>query len=162
MDISLLQGTVASLKLAGDIAKGFLQLKSISDVQAKVIELQSVILSAQGDALAAQAQQTAMLEEIRNLKEEITCVKAWEKEKQRYKLISPWQGLLLYALKENCSFSEPPHWICTNCYENGRKSILNLMRKQNVVAFILFCPACRAEYLTRSATSPPVAEYATE
>ena len=47
MDLSLIKGTITGLKSASDIAKGFLELKSIADVQAKVIELQSVILSAQ-------------------------------------------------------------------------------------------------------------------
>lgn len=125
MDMSLIQGTISGLKIAGDIAKSFLELKSISDVQAKVIELQSAILSAQGSALSANADQAAMVEEIRALKEEISRVKAWETKKQRYKLHTPWAGAVVYALKESMSQGEPPHWICTQCYENGRPSILN-------------------------------------
>ena len=83
MDIALIQSTISGLKVASEIAQGFLKLKSLSDVQGKVIELQSVILAAQSSAFAANAHQTAMVEEIRNLKEEITRVKAWEEEKQR-------------------------------------------------------------------------------
>ena len=41
MDMSLIQGTISGLKIAGDIAKGFLELKSIADVQEKVIELRA-------------------------------------------------------------------------------------------------------------------------
>ncbi len=160
MDLSPFQGTISGLKLAGDIAKTLFELKSLSDVQAKVVELQSAILSAQNSALAANAQQTAMIEEIRHLREEIARVKAWEQEKQRYKLICPWPGIVLYALKESCSAAEPPHWICTKCYEERRKSILNPQKKTD--DFVLICPACKAEYLTWNKLHPPVPQYAPE
>ena len=159
VDMSLLQGTITSLKLAGDIAQGFLKLQSLAEVQGKVIELQSTILSAQSSALEANAHQTAMIEEIRNLKEEITRIKAWEKEKQRYKLVSPWQGTVLYALKEKCSSSEPPHWICTKCYEEGRKSILNPQKKATWYAVV--CPMCKCEFHSPQHRGwPPIPEYA--
>jgi Zn finger protein HypA/HybF involved in hydrogenase expression len=150
MDISIIQGTVSSLKLAGDIAKSFLNLKTISEVQGKVIELQSVILSAQSSALEAQSHESAMIEQIRNLKEEIARVKAWEKEKQRYKLISPWSGTVLYALKKESSASEPAHWICAKCYEDRRKSILNPQKKVvgRYFSYVFVCPTCKSEYFS--------------
>ena len=138
-----MQSTISGLKLAGDIAKSFLELKSVFEVQGKVVELQSAILSAQSSALSANAAQATMIEEIRNLKEEIARIKAWESEKKRYQLISPWNGTVVYALKKSMSDSKPPHWICTNCYENGRKSILNQHHKPG--SFIEFiCPVCKA------------------
>ena len=143
MDLTLIQGTISGLKLAGDIAKGFLELKSLTDVQGKVIELQSAILSAQGSALAANADQAAMVQEVRNLKEDIARIKAWEEQKQRYKLASPWQGCVVYALKQQCSGTEPPHWICTKCYEDGRKSILNPIKGDGWYRFC--CPVCKSE-----------------
>jgi hypothetical protein len=160
IDMSLLQGTVTSLELAGDIAQGFLKLQSLAEVQGKVIDLQSAILAAQSSALEANAHQTAMVEEIRYLKEEIARIKAWEKEKQRYKLISPWEGTVLYALKKECSLSEPPHWICTKCYEDGRKSILNTYHKIEYAVFILVCPMCKAEYFAPHRSKPPIPQYA--
>jgi hypothetical protein len=105
MDITLIQSAITSLNTASNIAKGFLELKSISDVQGKVIDLQSAILSAQSSALAANSGQMIMIEEIRTLKEEIANIKAWEAQKKRYKLIKPWPvhavGSIAYALKES-------------------------------------------------------------
>ena len=146
MDMTLIQGTISGLKLAGDIAKGILELKSLSDVQGKVIELQSAILSAQSSALSANADQAAMVEEIRALKKEIADIKAWEEQKQRYKLVSPWGGAVsvVYSLKEKCKSSEPPHWICTKCYDDGRRTILQ--PRENKDGFILLvCPTCKSE-----------------
>jgi len=153
MDMSLIQGTITGLKTASDIAKSFLELKSIADVQTKVIELQSAILSAQSSALAANSDQAAMVEQIRTLKEEIASVKAWETQKQRYKLVTPWSAGVAYALKQSMSDSEPPHLLCTNCYENGRKSILNPISDSN--AFISYvCPVCKSQIPTGYRGSP--------
>lgn len=163
MDMQLIQGTIASLKFAGDVAKSLLELKTLTDVQGKVIELQSAILSAQSSALSANAEQSAMVEEIRRLKEEIASVKAWESEKQRYKLTNPWEeegGGVAYALKKSMANSEPAHLICTKCYEDGRKSILNPFK--NDKGFIVYgCPICKAQIPTgwRGGAMP---EYAPE
>ena len=158
MDMSLIQGTISGLKLAGDIAKGFLDLKTFNEVGGKVTELQSAILSAQSSAMEANAAQFAMIEEIRALKEEMTRIKAWETQKQRYKLVTPWSAGVAYALKQSMSNSEPPHLICTNCYESGRKSILNPLA--NSSGFVSYaCPACKSQIPTGYRGSP-APEYA--
>ena len=160
MDMSLIQGTITGLKTASDIAKGFLELKSITDVQGKVIELQSAILSAQSSALAANSDQAAMVEQIRTLKEEIASVKAWETQKQRYKLTPPWDGSVVYALKESVANGEPAHWICTSCYENGRKSILNQIQGKDY-DFMVVCPVCKSQIQSPYRGSSPLT-YASE
>jgi len=166
MDMTLIQSTISGLKLAGDIAKGFLELKSISDVQGKVIELQSAILSAQSSALSANADQTAMVEEIRILKEELARVKAWEAQKNRYKLVEPWKtdqnwnpGSITYALKESMKESEPPHLICTKCYEDGRKSILNPLKPTDG-RVVFTCPVCKLQIPTGNRWTVPPVKYA--
>ncbi len=152
MDMTLIQGAVAGLKTAGDIAKGFLELKSMADVQGKVIDLQSTILAAQSSAIAAQSEQFTMTEKIRDLEKEIGRVKAWGTEQQRYQLVSPWIGSVAYALKESMSASEPPHYLCTKCYEDGRKSILN--PNSNLKGSIdMVCPICISLIPTHSRRS---------
>lgn len=146
MDMSLIQGTITGLKTASDIAKGFLDLKNLSEVQGKVIELQAVILNTQSSAMAANSAQFAAVEEIRAIKEEVMSIKAWEAQKKRYKLVSPWQGTVLYALKESVSDSEPPHWICTHCYENGSKGFLN--HKEESQSLFMVCAKCKNKIQT--------------
>jgi Zn finger protein HypA/HybF involved in hydrogenase expression len=98
-------------------------------------------------ALAAQTDQSSLIDKIRDLENEIADVKAWGVEKIRYKLITPWQGSLTYALKESTSNAEPPHYICTSCYQNGRKSILN--QKTDAGRWTLYaCPVCKSQIPT--------------
>ena len=160
-DMALIQSAVTSLKTAADIAKGFLDLKSISDVQSKVIDLQSVILSAQSSAIAAQSDQFAMLEEVRTLKEEIAKIKAWETQKQRYKLVSPSVAAMAYALQKSMSNGEPPHYLCANCYQKGKPSILQHSKnKDGLSCFVCQDPSCKsiAQMRYRGVAPPKYAE----
>ena len=160
MDASLILGTISGLKTAGDIAKSLLDLKSVAEVRGKVIELQSVILSAQSSALEANARQSALVEQMRTLKEEIANIKAWEKDKQRYAFVSPWSGFIVYAMKKESAGTEPPHWICTKCYEDRRKSILNQIQRTDKTFWKIVCPICKSENhsLYRSPYQPKYAE----
>lgn len=141
MDMALIQGTISGLKTAADIAKSLMEMKSVSDIQGKVIELQSAILAAQSSALAANADQSAMAEEIRALKEEMARVKAWESQKQRYQLTQfGRESALVYALKKSVSNSEPAHYLCAKCYEDGKRMIL---QPKQINGFAnLSCPSC--------------------
>lgn len=70
----------------------------------------------------------------------------WNEEKQRYQLTSPWPGGVVYALKGACKGTEPPHWICQHCYENGRKSILqNNQKHDRRIFYTLKCFHCNFE-----------------
>lgn len=126
VDIATIQSAVMGMKAAGDIAKSLFQLSSSAEIKAQVIDLQNAILSAQQSAFAAQSQQSAMIQQIDDLKKEIADIKAWEKEKQRYKLMNtPWgAGGVVYGLKESCKETEAAHYICTKCYDDGRRTIL--------------------------------------
>jgi hypothetical protein len=144
VDMGSIAAALGGLKTAADIAKGLLALKSDAERQAKVIELQTVILAAQSSAIAAQSDQFTMLEEMRQLRDEIAKVRAWETQKQRYKMAVPFPGVTVYALLRSMSNGEPPHYICANCYQDGKRSMLqHNTTKNNWPA--LACAACKFE-----------------
>lgn len=143
VDIPSITAAIVGLRNAADIAKAMRDLHTQAEIQTKVIDLQSAILSAQSDALAAQSDQSTMLQRIRDLQEEVARVKAWEDTKQRYQLITPWEGCHVYALKETSKGADPPHWICPHCYEDGKKSILhNTEKTLNRRHWIIKCQRC--------------------
>ncbi len=144
-DIALIQGAITGLKTAGDIAKSFLELKSISDIQGKVIELQSAILSAQSSALAAQGEQSLMVQRIRDLEEEVADAKAWKETEQRYQLDEIGKGFFAFSLKEESKGAEPFHKICANCYQKRKKSILQ-MQPQTALGDRYYCHECKFEF----------------
>ena len=144
MDIALIQSAMSSLNSAANIAKAILNLKVSTEVQGKVVELQSLILAAQSDALSANAAQTEMADQIQALKDEISCIQAWEKQVTRYQLFSPWTGTLVYALRESEKESEPAHWICTHCYSERQRGFLQF-RRQASGRQLYACDRCGTE-----------------
>lgn len=155
-DMSLIQNAVLGLQTAANIAKGLVHLNSMADVQLKVIDLQTSILSAQSSALAAQSDQFAMIERIHNLETEVAEIKAWEEEKQRYQMATPWEGFFVYALKESGKGTEPPHWICEHCYQEGRKAILQKRPNPNKPMFkIMKCSHCSFQMEMRDSNISP-------
>ena len=141
IDIPSISAAITGLKTAAEIAKAMKGLHDLADVQSKVIELQSAILDAQTSALAAQSDQFTMIQKLRELETEVMQVRAWEETKQRYQLITPWWGCHVYALKESHKNADPPHWICPQCYEDGRKSLL-LNHEDLGVAHHIKCSRC--------------------
>src|SRR5262245_52272779 len=96
--VTLFVNIGTSLNLAKNIAVGLSNLKTMAEVNAKAIELQGAILSLQSDAFTAQAQQSALLQRVRDLETEVASVKAWEETKQRYELNEVHPGTFLYSL----------------------------------------------------------------
>lgn len=141
MDINNITATVTGIKAAGDIVKSLIESKISSDVRGAINELQTQLFTATSNAASAIAEQTAMNEEILSLKKEIKKIKAWNIEKKCYKLSAPWQGAVVYAVKKSMSNELPPHWICTNCYEDGRKSIIT-QQKIGSGYLKFMCPKC--------------------
>lgn len=126
---------LSALKTALDVAKG---LKGIDDavrVNAAVIELQENIL-------AAQEAQATLVKRVGELEAEVARLKAWDGEKQRYQLTNVGSGVLAYALKDGMENGEPPHQLCTSCFQAGFKSMLNKQTWNPGLASVLICNDC--------------------
>jgi hypothetical protein len=147
--VSLFVTIGTQLKLAADIAIGLSNIHTSAEVNAKAIELQRIILSLLGDAVSAQSEQSAMVHRISDLEKEIADIKAWEETKQRYELHQPMAGTFVYTLKVQSRGTEPTHWICTNCYEDSRRSILQIQSSGHGTDHFV-CPRCKAAIFVSS------------
>ena len=144
MDLLAIQGAISSLKAAAEISKSILDMKNMSEVQSKVIELQSALLEAQNCALTATASQFELQEKVRELEAKLKARGDWEEQKIRYQLVSPWKGpAQTYALKKSHSNGEQPHLVCSSCFHNEEKVILNPVK--NKTGWIqMVCPKCKS------------------
>ncbi len=108
---------LGAIKTALDIAKG---LKDISDTAARnmaVVELTEKIL-------AARESQSALLDRVSELEQEVVRLKDWEADKKRYQLSDIGNGVVALVLKPAMSNGEPAHKICADCAAKGEKSHL--------------------------------------
>ena len=139
---------VGSLKVAGEIAVGLVNLKTMGEVQTKAIELNQKIISAQHEIFAAHTAQTALIQRVGELEKQIANMEAWETEKQRYQMVIPYPGATVYALKKTMSEGEPAHYVCASCYQTGKRSILQCREPtvgKGVRLAVFSCPACKSE-----------------
>jgi hypothetical protein len=163
---------ISGLKTAGEIAGSFIKMRDEAMIQAKVIELQSVILAAQSSALAAQGEQFALLEEKRRFEQKIVEFEDWAAEKQRYELKAIGSGAFAYAIKPGMENGEPSHWLCAVCFNKRHRSFLQSHgnvhpktgRRTDTAQWT--CSTCRAEitvsYTANPGRSAAVAEPATQ
>lgn len=160
MDLAAIQAAISSLKAAADISKSIMDMKTMSEVQGKVIELQSALLGAQNSALSATTSQFELQEKIRELEARLKEKGDWEAEKARYQLVNPWRGpAQTYALKKSHANGEEPHLLCASCFHKGVKEILNpLTNKERWVQMV--CPRCKSTMDTgyRGIGAPEYAE----
>jgi rubrerythrin len=126
MDIGSITSAINSLKVAKDIAQALLELKSLGDVQAKVIDLQAQILSAQSSALDAQSEQFELRKRIAEIEKQLSELQVLAAERQRYELKVVAPERYAYVLKAEHRGAEPEHWLCANCFDRGEKSIMQL------------------------------------
>lgn len=119
-----LGSALGALQKASNIIKDWASFSTDKERAAKIGELNGQILSAQTSAIQANAAQATLIEQVGTLKAEIAGFETWDSEKIRYELRHVGDGSSAYVIKQEAAGSEPPHWICPNCYENRKKTIL--------------------------------------
>jgi hypothetical protein len=130
---------IGAFKTLFDTARSLRDMNDAVVRSAAVIELQEQILS-------ARAQQIELIERVRELEREVAQFKTWETEKQRYKLKDFGQHTFAYELKPETANDEPEHLICPQCYQIGRKSILQFEGRHNLSKLAMYrCYSCRTQ-----------------
>src|SRR5271169_4161366 len=87
------------LKATSESIKELVQVRDQIKLWDTVIKLQADILSAQQGATAAQARETALLEQVCNLEKEVADLKAWDAEKDHYELKEVGPGAFARTFK---------------------------------------------------------------
>jgi len=139
-------GAISGLKSAGDIVTAALKLRDAALLQEKIIELNGVILTAQQNAAAAQKEQLALLDEVRQLKARVMELEGKGSERERYKRTDMGGGTFAYTPKDGVEKGEAAHALCANCYEKGHLATLQRAgtsaRKQEVYK----CMSCESTF----------------
>ena len=148
----------SSLKAAKDIIQGLNAIKTQEAINEVKINLQSLMLDAQQGLFAAQEREAALVKTIAALEQEIVDLKDWQAEKRRYELKNLGRSSFAYMVKPAMREGEPPHWLCTNCFDSAQKSIMQYQgRGKEPRDAIHGCNRCKATIIVHYATLP---EYA--
>ena len=140
-------------KAAFDVAKGITALNSEVERNLAVVEIQRLVLDGNANLMAAQQSHSEALNRVDDLEKEILRLKDWSAEKQNYQLKSIDPSGFAYMPKPGMNDGQPPHWLCTNCFEQAQKSILQL--KGTVGQFSTHhCNRCSGQMAVYARRSP--------
>ena len=114
----------ASGEAAVNIVKGIFALKSETEKNQAIIDIQRHVAETLRALIAAEQDNHARLKEVDALETKIVELERWAAQKQNYDLDDTGQGNLAYRLKDGVEPPEKPHWICPQCYEDGKRSLL--------------------------------------
>lgn len=155
IDISHAMTLATSLQTAGEITKAMIGIRDGALLQAKVIELNGIILSAQGSALASNQDQFALLQSVRDLEAKVVEMENWAAEEKRYELKDFGGSTFAYVLKPEEPGSRNDHRLCSACFENRHKSTLQNMGGTHQGRQKYWCPKCKSEFKLGAFVEPP-------
>lgn len=124
--ITELLSAAQSVKVLNDLVQGSLELKKFNDIALALSKVNESLLTAQAAAMKSHAEQSALAEEVRQLKEQIVKMENWEVQTQNYKLQAVAPEVFAYVYAPPMGASEPVHWLCCKCFHDKVKSILQL------------------------------------
>jgi cell division protein FtsB len=145
--IAIGQG-LASIKTLSDIAHTAFGLRDSAKLLEAKVEFNRQLFAVQTALATAQSEQAELTQAIHDLEKEIADLEAWDAEKEKYELKQISNvGTVAYMLKPDARGIEPPHWLCTNCYQNRKRGIIQYYG--HIGASLHFrCSSCPAEYRT--------------
>lgn len=150
-----LDGIMSPLNAAGQGIEKLIETRDLIKFGDELRKLHTEILAAQRGAMTAQANEATLLEEVRALKKKVTDLEAWETEKARYELAAIAPNVMVYSVKAAARGVEPPHYICANCYNAGRKSFLNQTANGSRIE-IFECINCRERLTVNKGADGPI------
>lgn len=151
--ITLASSTLTSFSHANNLIKAIIDARDNLNNLEQWNALQSEIATIQTGYIALTQQNLSLLTEVNDLKKELARIEAWNTEKDRYELKDVGDchagcGVFVYTLKESAAQrAEPTHWLCANCYNQGKKSILQLRNFTTNSSRIHNCPLCKTEII---------------
>lgn len=139
--ISEISASLGGIKTAIDLLGGMRSLKTESDINQAVIQIQRTLLDAQASALRDHEKNLGMINKIAELELSLSKLQENRIEKERYKLTEFPTGKLAYVLKEDDDRGDPSHRLCVKCWDEGKRSVLQVQQKHSGGESVR-CPNC--------------------
>lgn len=143
---------MGSIKTTIDLAKTIKDFTADTDLKIKTRDLYDSMISLQNIIFSLQSENQSLLNSKYELEKKLMDFESWEKEKTKYKLIEISKGVVTYSFDTSQNPSIPSHYICKNCYNDKRASILDPIFIHSEGSRYI-CPKCKSEFSTHIAES---------
>lgn len=119
-----LDAIMSPLNAAGEGIQKLIETRDLVKFGDALGKVYAQVLSAQQGALAANAREFALTEEIRELKKRVGELETFSAEMEKYELVSLSPGVVALALKQGVRSEKPAHYLCADCAANGKRYYL--------------------------------------
>ncbi len=141
-------GVLTSTKTATEITKVLVDMKTDAAVNAKAVELTSVLLQLQQQLMVANMEQMELISRMQTLEAELKEAQAQLLDAERYQPHQFSTGAVAYVAKERVD-GQPILYLCSNCFERHLKVTLQVTPgNQNVQG--MKCPRCETAITTKA------------
>ncbi|CAN5611712.1 hypothetical protein BH10ACI3_BH10ACI3_02420 [soil metagenome] len=137
---------ITGVKTLRDIGTSFQDIKTGDAVRERTAEMNTVIIDIQNAVMNIQSQNHILIDENIRLKTELANVKNWNEEKNLYMLHTIADNVWIYVEKAKFNSSEGMVGYCVNCFEDGRKAIIQKMHKTRQGTFFE-CSHCKSKLI---------------
>ncbi|MFI8383340.1 hypothetical protein [Pseudomonas sp. NPDC079086] len=138
-------GAVASANAAKEISQSLMTLRDEELIRSKVFDLTNSLMDLQQQLMTAQIQQMELVRKVTELESELDTLQLKSQDRDKYKLHRFFTGTYAYVMAEAFRGSEPDHFICSHCFEKGKRVTLQTSYKS--FASTLECPDCKTQIL---------------
>lgn len=149
--IGTFNAVVTAVKSLRGAAQQLDEHQADAKVALKTREINERIGDVMEKLLTAQLEYSSLIDGKRELETQIAQLNQWALEQQRYQLQPTEAGALIYSCKPGQELGEPTHHICTKCYEEQVKSILQPGPIVDSYETLL-CHRCNSSYRTKRIT----------
>lgn len=136
--------TLGSIKSVLELAKGMQSLKTTTEINQAIIDIQRALLEAQSSAFDDKEMISTLRHRIRELENDAQNRAEWQRERDRYVLTASQLGAYTYDLKPEHTDKETFHRLCATCFEEKVKSVLHTINKHSG-GEIVHCAKCKAD-----------------
>lgn len=142
---TILTAVATSIKTACDITKSMSSAsQTVAERNKAVSETLGILISVQSDVVAVRSDYYEMLKTKDILEKRIAEFEQWGKTEGQYRLTEVHRGVFVYVPKNPDEIGQPAHWLCANCWQEKKKSILQAEYHHSEAAAYT-CQRCKAK-----------------
>lgn len=136
---------ITSIKGTIDIVKGLkasYDARTITQAETEILEQ---LFTIRAEALALQEKHLTVIHEKEELTKKLMEFERWEKTEAEYEFKQIVRGTYAYSFKKSQQSTIPSHWLCANCWNDRKKSVLQAEFDTGEEAKY-FCPECKFSF----------------
>ena len=149
-----ISAALSAIENARKLTKSIIDLSRAAERQEILIDFNEQLLKVYNALSQIRSEYEELVKVKSDLERKLVDKKNWKREAARYELKELVPGIFVYAVKAGMEASDPAHYICANCYQKQKRSILSLPGP-GWTKYV--CHECKFEAVFQSATIMPVA-----